>query len=245
MPESEYGLSDPNHCLRNAEFLTPRTRINPSGDGKTFYTVVNVIQPGQRKPHTDSDPKAVTVEVQERINPFDLPFRSLVRAVKWDYKADPFPPVGTPLTLTVFRDRYHQLIVTDPATIEKIKGPGKASLNLSGHQCPIFGPDHAHLPAGTYQCEIGTSPFGYKVKWVQVKGTTIGAGINSILQWSGEAWADTETVLKTADGKQVFPLDGPYTLEQLQYKIDHGFVTDPGTILKCKLLLEHRKKEGK
>jgi hypothetical protein len=227
---SEYGLDQAGQILRNVEFLTPGTLINPAGDGKVWLTVKAVILPGQPKPFTDSDPFAVTVATQETINPFEFPFRSLVRAKKWDYKHDPFPARGTPLTITVYRDNFHSYIAPDKPGYGQ---PDRVYVNLSGHQCVVLGSEHLKLRAGQYDAEIAlVNPLGYDHKWVQIKGTNVGTSINAGLQWSGEAWEDTRVEITLKDGTPVYPLDGPYTLEQQQYKIEKGIITDPATIHK-------------
>lgn len=219
--DTEYGLPK-GQLLRNAEYLTPGVEVLHDGQ---WLTVFKAEVGGANN-------ATVFVQTVQKADPLALPYRSLVTAKTRDRDdAGELPEPGTKLLLTVHQDNRHHFIVPDEFTLDTIKGPGKKFLALSGHQCPVIGMN-PYLLAGIYKVEIADAhPDGLEnVKWLQVRGTQTGAALQSVLQWVGEAWDDYQLTLTREDGTPVHPLDGPYTLEQQEYKINTGRITDRGVI---------------
>jgi hypothetical protein len=112
-----------------------------------------------------------------------------------------------------------------------------------------IGDQHGHIefPAGTYACHLESNPGGHKGQWVVMDDyspiggtpspipadTKVGASLNSITQWAGEAWEENEVILLDDQGTQmIHHREGLYSYEAQGKRITTGIITDAGVIQK-------------
>lgn len=213
----EYHLDKPDQILRNVEYLDSGVYVNPDGKGKNWFEVINV---------TWGENRTVIIEAKDekqKNSIFRFSVGYLIRA-KTRNIFDIDIKIGTKFILKIFNPNVHSLVILDKEILKTKISQKHIFINLSGNNCPVIKADSVYLLPGIYQMESIVNPYGHKSAWLQVQGTKIGNDITSLLQFSGDAFNEYRVEILYENGVSLYNLNGPYTLEQQNYKIKNGII---------------------